>query len=760
LKTQSAESGAYRASVLLFLILVYIFNFLDRQIIGILAVPIKEDLGLNDTQLSLMGGLAFGLFYSVLGIPIAWLSDRSSRTWIITGALALWSLFTAACGLAQNFWQLFLARMGVGVGEAGGVAPSYSIIADYFPPEKRARALAIFSFGIPLGSALGIVLGGVLTSLLDWRWAFIIIGMAGLVFAPLFRIAMKEPVRGRYDPPGVDTKPASIGAVYRKLTQKKSFLFLSFGAAFSSMMGYGLFFWIPSFLVRSYGEALPEFISFMPEALLPAGAPLILYAAYFYGTVVLVGGIIGIWAGGMLGDYLGKSDRAAYACVPAIAFLCVVPFFGFAIWSPSLTMVFLAMVIPTALGLMWLGPVLSAFQHIVPPNMRATASAMFLLINNLMGLALGNLSIGMLSDGLTPMFGDEALRYALTAGGVYYLVAGVLLLIAAPLLRKDWEGDAAPAAPDGGPDGAAASEDQSAPEGQGGPAEADDSFRSAFFTNADGLKIEFRDYPPQGEVSGPPVLCLHGLTRNVRDFETVAPRLAAIGRRVICASQRGRSRSDHDPQPERYNPGVYTADMIGLLDHLGVEKAVFIGTSMGGLMTMVAAATAPGRVAGAVINDVGPVLDEAGLNRIRAYVGKFGAPAASWAEAAERCRSINGAAFPNHDDAFWAMFARRVFREAAPDRIVLDYDPAIGRMVAEDSSDLADLWPLFEALKPVPLLLVRGEISDLLSLSTVEEMRGRKPDLEFVQAAGIGHAPFLDEADTAPAVDGFVERIQ
>ncbi|MBC7987223.1 MAG: MFS transporter, partial [Sphingomonadaceae bacterium] len=178
------------------LVLVYTFNFIDRQIVGILAVPIKADLQLSDTQLGLMGGLAFALFYTSLGIPIALIADRRSRSWIMTIALALWSLFTALCGLAQNFWQLFAARLGVGIGEAGGVAPAYSLIADMYPPDRRARALGAYSFGIPIGSACGIVFGGIIASLVDWRWAFIAVGLAGLALAIPFRLVMREPARG------------------------------------------------------------------------------------------------------------------------------------------------------------------------------------------------------------------------------------------------------------------------------------------------------------------------------------------------------------------------------------------------------------------------------------------------------------------------------------------------------------------------------------------------------------------------------------
>ena len=188
-----SDTPAYRAGVMAMLLLVYTLNFIDRQIIGILAVPIKADLHLSDAQLGLMGGLAFALFYTGLGIPIAMLADRKDRSKIMAVSLALWSLMTMVCGFAQNFWQLFLARLGVGVGEAGGVAPAYTLISDLFPPERRARALALYSFGIPIGSATGIVFGGVIATLIDWRYAFFIVGALGLLIAPLFRLVVRDP---------------------------------------------------------------------------------------------------------------------------------------------------------------------------------------------------------------------------------------------------------------------------------------------------------------------------------------------------------------------------------------------------------------------------------------------------------------------------------------------------------------------------------------------------------------------------------------
>ena len=409
-----------RAYVLFILVVVYTFNFIDRQIVGILAVPIKADLGLTDSELGLMGGLAFALFYTGLGIPVAMLADRFSRTWIMTIALVIWSGMTAASGLANNFWQLFAARLGVGVGEAGGVAPAYSLISDFFPQNHRARAMSVYSFGIPIGSAIGIVFGGVIASMIDWRWAFFIVGIAGIAVAPIFRLTIKEPPRGRFDRQRKAVKAPSLKLIVRTLISKKSFWLLSLGASFSSMMGYGVFFWLPSFFVRSYNLTL-------------------LNASLFYGAVLLIGGLAGIWAGGWLGDRFGQSQRSRYAKIPAIAFLCTVPFYILAILSPTLTLAFFVLLVPTALGLAWLGPVISAIQHLVRPDMRATASAIFLFINNLIGIGLGTFAIGALSDMLTARFGDESLRYSILAGTGFYIIAAALFLLASRWLERDWE---------------------------------------------------------------------------------------------------------------------------------------------------------------------------------------------------------------------------------------------------------------------------------------------------------------------------------
>jgi MFS family permease len=443
---------AYRSYVLVVLVIVYTFNFIDRQIVGILAVPIKAELHLSDSQLGLMGGLAFALFYTFLGIPIARLADRVSRTGIMTAALALWSLMTAMCGLTHNFAQLFLARVGVGVGEAGGVAPAYSLICDYFPTQERARALSVYSFGIPIGAAAGIVLGGYITSLMSWRMAFFIVGLAGLLLTPLLKFTVREPERGALDlqradagraaeaadvggtaardaaAMGADAVGTDVSAAAPSLLQviavlagKPSFWGLSLGAASASMMGYGLFFWAPSLLVRSFHLSL-------------------LQASLSFGALVLVGGLIGIWCGGALTDRYGEKRRAMYAFIPAIAFVATVPFYAAGVLSTTLWLSFAVLLVPTALGLVWLGPVLAAVQHLVPGNMRATASALFLFINNLIGIGLGTALIGAVSDLMRLRFGAESLRYAILAGTGFYLVAAALLFFAGRKLAKDWVG--------------------------------------------------------------------------------------------------------------------------------------------------------------------------------------------------------------------------------------------------------------------------------------------------------------------------------
>ncbi|QTN20104.1 MFS transporter [Brevundimonas sp. AJA228-03] len=426
------ERPAYRYYVLGLLMVVYTFNFIDRQVLAILAPYIQAEMKFTDSQLGLLGGPAFAFVYSTLALPIAWLADRISRTSIIATSLAVWSGFTALCGMATGFTFLFGARMGVGVGEAGGVAPSYSLVADYFPKAQRARALAVYSFGVPIGTGLGYLFGGLLAAAIDWRAAFVILGLAGVLLAPLFKLTVRDPIRGGFDRP--ETAPeapvvatpapvqqaASFGEVWAVLLKKPSFWFLSFGAACSSVYGYGAAFWLPSFFQRSLGMEGAE-------------------RAWYMAGIALIGGTIGIWLGGWLADKLGKGvKRAAYPLVPAVGFIIAVPLFFLAMNVEDKWTAFVLFLIPQALSLAWLGPVVTSVQHLVPAHMRSTASASFLLINNLVGIGLGIYLLGAVSEYLTPRFAEEALRYSLYVGQWFYALAAILLFIAARSLRRDW----------------------------------------------------------------------------------------------------------------------------------------------------------------------------------------------------------------------------------------------------------------------------------------------------------------------------------
>ena len=490
--TETGQSSWYRYYVLAILIFVYMLNFVDRQIIGILAAPLKAHFELTDQQFGLLGGIAFASVYSTLAIPLAWLADRSSRVWIMTGALTVWSGFTALCGIAGSFGQLFLFRMGVGVGEAGGVAPAYSLIADYFPPHQRARAMAGFAFGIPLGTAGGTLIGGLLAVKFGWQTAFIVVGLLGVIVAPILRLTVKDPKRGGTDAPkavatatvpevapetGLGRKVAlacfGVGGVFAGLgllslmgvlgtnplvaffgaglmtvigislwiarrtgdaiMKKKSFWLLALGAASSSVCGYGVAGWLPLFFMRSFDMTLSQ-------------------VSWYYAGIALIGGLLGIWMGGVIADRMGRKSKGAYPLIPAISYLISVPSFILAMNSPwligllpgggsavmGLVVAFLIFLIPTGLNLVWLGPITAAIQHLAPAPMRSTASAIFLLINNLLGLAVGFYYFGWMADVLRPTFGEESLRWAIYTGMGFYLLASGLLILASKTLKSDW----------------------------------------------------------------------------------------------------------------------------------------------------------------------------------------------------------------------------------------------------------------------------------------------------------------------------------
>ena len=310
-------------------------------------------------------------------------------------------------------------RLGVGVGEAGGVAPSYALIAEYFPPERRARALAIFSLGVPIGLASGTLLGAYLTHWISWRAAFLVMGVAGILLAPILFWVVRDPPRKASE----KANPAPILPVFALLARKPTFWLMAFAASCSSLCGYGLALWTPSVLMRSYGLDLVS-------------------TAHFFASLLLIGGTAGVLLGGVLADRLGTGDKRWYAWLPAIAWLITAPMFAIGLSVNSLIVAWPLLLIPNALNILWLGPVTTAVQHLVPRHMRATASASFLLINNLIGIGIGPLLFGRISDALKSTYGVESLRYAAVGCTAFYLVAGGLMLLAARRLRSDWVEDA------------------------------------------------------------------------------------------------------------------------------------------------------------------------------------------------------------------------------------------------------------------------------------------------------------------------------
>jgi predicted MFS family arabinose efflux permease len=403
--------------VLAILLVAYIFNFLDRQILGILGPSIKADLHLTDTQFGLVGGLAFAMLYSLLGIPLALVADRTSRSAVVAASVALWSAFTALCGAVTGFWSLFLCRLGVGVGEAGGVAPSYALIADYFPPERRARALAIFSLGVPLGLGGGAFVGARLAAWFGWRTTFVILGVIGIVLAPVLRWLIRDlPRRAAGQVP--------LRTVFPMLARKAAFWLMAFASSASSLCGYGLALWTPSVMMRSFGLDL-------------------LTTGNFLASLLLIGGCAGVFAGGWLADRLGALDRSWYAKLPATAWLISVPAWGLGLFAPSLWVAWPLLLVGNAVNILWLGPVTTAVQHLVPQPMRSTGAASFLLINNLVGLGLGPWLMGRLSDAFKSSYGADALRNAAVLCLSFYLLAALLMLLSIRSLRASWVADEA-----------------------------------------------------------------------------------------------------------------------------------------------------------------------------------------------------------------------------------------------------------------------------------------------------------------------------
>ena len=399
------------------LTIVYVFNFIDRQILVILQPLIKADLGLSDTQLGLLSGIAFAFFYTVLGIPIARLADRSNRRNIIAVALTAWSAMTVVCGYTQNYIQLLLARMGVGVGEAGGSPPAHSMISDMFTEKKRATALAVYSAGLYLGVLVGYSAGGYFGETFGWRQTFLIVGAPGLLLALILYLTVKEPARTQ---PSKSTDAPSFGNTMSHLMKLKSFPYFAIGCGMSAFVSYGTSNFMPSYMVRYHEVPLSE-IGFL-LAITGGG-----------------GGIIGTFLGGYLTDKIGNHDPRWYLWLPGLTAVAAVPLAIYVFNTDNTTMMLWVYFVVAVLGTLYLAPSIAVAHRLVDPRMRAMTSAILFFVLNMIGLGGGPVIVGMLSDFFTNLNGQDGLRIALTIGGCVAIIKGYLFWAAGKKLPADIE---------------------------------------------------------------------------------------------------------------------------------------------------------------------------------------------------------------------------------------------------------------------------------------------------------------------------------
>jgi len=405
--SQTEVGGAYRNFVLVMLTLVYVFNFIDRQLLVILQESIKQDLQLSDTQLGMLSGFTFAIFYVTMGIPIARLADKGNRRNIVAISLGLWSLMTGLSGMAKNFIHLLLARIGVGIGEAGGSPPAHAMISDYFPPGKRATALSFYSTGIYFGMLVGFLMGGYLNEALGWRTAFYVLGIPGVIFSLLFYAVVKEPRRGATDANAPVVEKHSFFEVVRLLYSKPVFGFLSAATALHCFCIYGLLNWTPSFLARLHGMSKTDI-----------GVAL--------GLILGTTGVAGTFFGGYMTDRFGKTDKRRYMTLPAYFILISIPFVIGALLLKNTAAVLFCFGVSNFLYGTYLGPSINVAHSLVPASMRALTSAILFFVLNLVGLGFGPLVVGMISDGLMMTLGTESLRWAMS---VVVIVSGLAVMM-------------------------------------------------------------------------------------------------------------------------------------------------------------------------------------------------------------------------------------------------------------------------------------------------------------------------------------------
>ena len=418
-----AKPDARAWTALGILCFVYVINFLDRQLLSILAKPIQDDLGVTDGQLGRISGLYFALFYCVLAIPVGWFADRTNRVRVLSFACALWSAATVACGLSTNYPQLVAARMSVGVGEAGGVPPSYAIICDYFPPGTRGTALSLFNLGPPIGLALGVAFGASIASAYSWRSAFICLGAVGIVAALLVLLLVREPVRGGLDVRTAASEKnaapkAAFWPTFGKFFSNPVLLRVSLATGATQFVTYALLNFTTLFLMREKGMTLDE---------------VAVYYALLIG--VSIGG--GMYTSGRLIDRLAPRSRTAYAYLPAVALALAIPAFVGFVWAPGWPLALAFLAIPTFLNYFYLSPAVALVQEEVEPHERVLAGALLLLVMNLIGLGLGPTFLGAVSDYFRPTHPEHSLQMAFYTLVPFYVLAVMSFLWLARALKRE-----------------------------------------------------------------------------------------------------------------------------------------------------------------------------------------------------------------------------------------------------------------------------------------------------------------------------------
>ncbi|WP_240663394.1 MFS transporter [Sphingomonas sp. UV9] len=417
----AARPSRYAWLVLGLLCFVYVLNFLDRQLLSILAKPIQDELHITDGQLGRLGGLYFALFYCILGVPVAWLADRGNRVRVLTIACALWSAATIACGVSVNYGQLAAARMSVGIGEAGGVPPSYSVISDYFPPHRRGLALGLFNLGPPLGQALGVAFGAKIAAAYDWRLAFILLGAAGLIAAAAVWAFVREPKRGATDLPRQvvqDGEVPTFGSTLKLFSTRPTLTLVSLAAGATQFVTYATLGFTTLFLMREKGMTLDQI-------------------AIWYALVLAIGVSAGIYLSARLIDRHAAAQPEIYGTMPGYALLLAVPFFVGFVWAPNWPLAMACLIGPTFLNYFYLTPAVALVQNAVAPRQRTLAGAVLLLIMNLIGLGLGPTWLGAASDWFKASNPGHSLQLAFYTLVPFYFIAIALHFALARALKRE-----------------------------------------------------------------------------------------------------------------------------------------------------------------------------------------------------------------------------------------------------------------------------------------------------------------------------------